>query len=383
MSKTKLNQVFTQLDVKQAQLVRALQKKGFTFSTASLSRLKRFGEWPKKCNKEAVQNEIEAYLLDLGASPKQLTDLWGVCDSHKKPLKEEIEHEDPEPEMLTTQAKRHFKLRQDPFENEITTEDDVFMVDSHRLVLEEMLSAASAGSMVALIGECGSGKTIIRRAFVHRVQQQNPEVVLIQPARLDRRKLTAESISSAICRALQVKSGGKSAEERDAAIEEALISSANNGHLHLMIIDEAHDLTPDVIKLLKRIWELTHGFKRVMGIVLIGQTELTKKLSGQNVREFTWRCNQIKMQPLGLHVPAYIEHKFGRIGIDANELFTQDAMGAIRGKCYGKIKQGMAFDDVDLDRSFPLQVNTWITKVLNMAANIGETKITEQMVHKV
>ncbi|MEI5579265.1 ATP-binding protein, partial [Streptomyces brasiliscabiei] len=90
------------------------------------------------------------------------------------------------------------------------------------------------------------GKTIIRRAFTHRVQQENPEVILIQPARLDCRKITAESISSAICRALQIKHR-PSAEERDAAVEEALIESANNGHLHLMIIDEAHDLSADVI----------------------------------------------------------------------------------------------------------------------------------------
>lgn len=378
---TKLSQAFEQLGVKQAQVVKALRHKGITFSTASLSRVKRQGEWPKTCDKAAIQTHIEAYLHDQGASSEQLNKLWGWCEQ-QAPIIDKPDYEDPEPEMLSMHAKRFFKLRHDPFENEITCEDDVFLVDNHRLILEEMLSAASAGSMTALIGECGSGKTIIRRAFTHRVQQENPEVILIQPARLDRRKITAESISSAICRALQIKHR-PSAEERDAAVEEALIESANNGHLHLMIIDEAHDLSADVIKLLKRIWELTHGFRRVMGIVLIGQTELSKKLGGQNVREFTWRCNQIKMQPLGLHVPAYIRHKFKRIGVNADDIFTEDAMGAIRGKCYGKIKHGMAFDDEDMDRSFPLHINTWVNKVMNVAANIGEQKITEKMVHKV
>ena len=69
--------------------------------------------------------------------------------------------------------------------------------------------------------------------------------------------------------------------------------------------------------------------------------------------------------------------------MNADDIFTEDAMGAIRGKCYGKIKHGMAFDDEDMDRSFPLHINTWVNKVMNVAANIGEQKITEKMVHKV
>jgi type II secretory pathway predicted ATPase ExeA len=283
--------------------------------------------------------------------------------------------------MLTANAKKFFKLRRDPFENEIASLDDVFWIDPYRVVLEDMLLAATAGSMVALFGECGSGKTIIRRTFIHNIKRDNPEMILIQPARLDRKKITAESISTAICRALQIKHK-PSAEERDAAIEEALIQSANNGHLHLLIIDEAHDLSLDVIKLLKRIWELTHGFQRVMGIVLIGQTELKKKLDGQTVREFTWRCNQIAMAPLGTFVPDYIKHKLARVGLDASTIFTDEAMCAVRGKCYGIIKHGIALDESHLDRTFPLSVNTWVAKAMNLAASIGEHKITDELIRR-
>ncbi|MCF2910766.1 AAA family ATPase [Pseudoalteromonas sp. DL2-H2.2] len=381
MKITKLSHVFAVLGVKQAHVVRALATKGLTFSKASLSRLVTQADWPKTCDQEAVKAAITEYLANLGATKEQLTELFNWYEPSSK-TQPEIEYEDPEPEMLTANAKQFFKLRRDPFENEIATPEDVFWIDPYRVILEDMLLAATAGSMVALHGECGSGKTIIRRAFIHNIQRDHPEVILIQPARLDRRRVTAESISTAICRALQIKHK-PSAEERDAAIEEGLIESANNGHLHLMIIDEAHDLTPDVIKLLKRIWELTHGFRRVMGIVLIGQTELKKKLDGQHVREFTWRCNQIAMQPLGMFVPQYIKHKFERAGLDASKIFTDDAMSAIKGKCYGMIRHGIALDSSQLDRSYPLSVNTWTAKAMNLAAAIGEKKITEQLVLKV
>ncbi|WP_138552758.1 ExeA family protein [Pseudoalteromonas rubra] len=377
---TKLSHVIEVLGVKQAHIVKQIKERGHSFSKASLSRVTTQADWPKTCDKAAIEAAITDILRDAGANPEQLSELFTWYEP--KPQNPEVDYEEPEPEMLTVAAKQFFKMRRDPFENEINSEEDVFLVESHRVILEDMLSAASAGSMIALYGECGSGKTIIRRRFIHQIQQDHPDVILIQPARLDRRKITAESISTAICRALQIKHR-PSAEERDAAIEDALIESSNNGHLHLMVIDEAHDLSADVIKLLKRIWELTHGFRRVMGIVLIGQSELRKKLSGQNVREFTWRCNQIQMQPLGVHVPAYLRHKFARVGLDADAIFTEDAISALRGKCYARVRQGIALDDTDLDRSYPLSINTWTAKVMNLAAQIGESKITEKLVHKV
>lgn len=383
---TNLQHVLYDLKIAQARIVKHLQSLGIKTSDASFSRLKIRSVWPKKYNdndKEKCRKAVEQFLVDNGATPAHLENLWEFTE--KKPdyiPDNEVLYEDPEPEMLTNNAKRFFKLKHNPFENEITCEEDVYLAENHRLILEEMLSAASAGSMAALIGECGSGKTIVRRAFISRIQQDHPEVILIQPARLDRRKMTADSISVAICRALQIEYG-RSAEQRDAAIEAALIESANNGYLHLIVVDEAHDLPIEVIKMFKRIWELTHGYKRVMGIVLIGQTELKKKLESQHVREFTWRCSQIDMQPLGLNVPSYIRHKFERAGVDADHFFDEDAMMEIRQRCSGKIRQGLGLASVDTDRSFPLHVNTWLTRALNTAAQIGEKQITTKLIQRI
>ncbi len=385
---TKISRVFLKHNVRQAHLVSYLNKAGIVFSPASLSRVKRAGLWPKHCDKTRIKQLIETFLAELGASQSELDDLWGWYDATEdQPAEPEINPEpedkdDLEPEMLSGHAKQFFKLRTHPFENEIFSETDVFLIDSYRLVLEEMLSAASAGSMTALIGECGAGKTIMRRAFIHRVQQDNQEIIVIEPARLDVKKVTAESLSLSICRALSIPNK-HSAEDRDAAIEEALIKSANNGHLHLIVIEEAHLLTTDVIKLLKRIWELTSGFKRVIGILLIGQTELVKKLSSQDLREFTWRCSQIEMKPLGLNTAQYIRHKFSCIGVDADSIFTEDAFDSIYEHCKGRVKRGLGLGEGNLDKSYPLRVNHIVVKCLNLAAQVAEPKVTAQIVEKV
>jgi len=386
MELTNLHYAIEDLRLPQVGLCKYLKRMGFRTSTSMVSKLKIRGEWPKNYSTEDIEHckkEIEAYLVDNGATSAHTESLWRTSTGRPDFLPDnEVLYEHPEPEMLTNNTKRFFKLRHDIFENEIACESDVFLADSHQLVLEEILSAASAGSMTAVIGECGSGKTILRRAFIARIQEDHPEVILIQPARLDRKKMNAESISSAICRALQV-GHCRSAEDRDAAIEQALISSANNGNLHLLVVDEAHDLPLDVIKLFKRIWELTHGFKRVMGIVLMGQTELKRKLESQSVREFTWRCNQIEMRPLGLDVANYIRHKFERGGSNADDYFDEEAFQAIRKKCSGKIRQGLGFGAQEMDMSFPLHVNSWLSKTMNMATQIGEKKITKTMIERV
>ena len=66
------------------------------------------------------------------------------------------------------------------------------------------------------------------------------------------------------------------------------------------MIEEAHGLPLPTLKHLKRFFELKNGFERLLGIVLIGQTELAQKLSENNpaVREVVQRCEVVTLLPL-------------------------------------------------------------------------------------
>ncbi|MBD1584961.1 hypothetical protein, partial [Pseudoalteromonas sp. S16_S37] len=129
MKITKLSHVLDVLGVKQAQVVKAIKAKGLTFSPASLSRVCTHAEWPKTCDVKAVQTAITEYLRGVGASEPQVIDLFCWYEPSQK-VHQEVDYEDPEPEMLTANAKKFFKLRRDPFENEIACEDDVFLIES-------------------------------------------------------------------------------------------------------------------------------------------------------------------------------------------------------------------------------------------------------------
>jgi len=381
-----LGVVLNQLGIKQVTLAKNLTG---SLSASSISRIINYNKWPKTCDVTKTKTQIKSYLQKQGASSELLKGLFKQQTAANKKTKSNSnnidKNEELEIEMLTMATREFFKLKRDPFQNEIQATGDVFLTRHNRMLLEEMNTAAHAGSMIALIGECGSGKTILRRLFIEQMRTKNPDLIIIEPRRLDRKKITAEGISQAICRALELKNGGMSSEQRDAMIEDALVESAGIGKRHILIIDEAHDLPTSVIKLIKRIWELTAGFSRVMGVVLIGQTELKKILQSSYVREFAWRCNQLTVQPLGRDLPDYVAHKFKSIGIDASTIFTADAIHAVRGKCAGRTQMGMSSNQPDMptDLSYPLAINSWLARIMNAAAHIGEQKITEKLVHHV
>ncbi|WP_341539180.1 AAA family ATPase [Shewanella frigidimarina] len=82
---------------------------------------------------------------------------------------------------------------------------------------------------------------------------------------------------------------------------------------HVLIIEEAHDLRIPVLKYLKSFWELEDGFSKLLGIVLIGQTELAIKLNERKnyqLREFIRRCMVEHVPNLDGEIGAYITHKF-------------------------------------------------------------------------
>ncbi|MBQ4851030.1 AAA family ATPase [Pseudoalteromonas sp. MMG012] len=378
---TKLSVVFDVLSIKQAQVVRALAAKGIKFSTTSLSRLKTQNEWPKQCKRADIEQHIIDYLRAHGATDDHLMGLFGW--NEPKPKHAQNSEED---EMLKAQlkpdTKKFFKIRRDPFNDEFECEGDFFLVDSHLQIIEELIAAARANSMVTLTGECGSGKSMIRRLFEHKVKEEFTEITVISPARINRKKITADGVSRAICRELGIKNLNNG-EDRDEEISRTLIERSRSGHKHLLIVDQAQDLTPDLIRELKCVWETMDGFKRVIGIVLFGQPELRTKIQAHSMREFNMRVHDIRMPPLGLNAIDYMKHKFTRIGVDPAKIFTDDALSAIRGKCYGKVGKGIGFDDENQDQTYPLAINVWLAHTLNIAATIGVKHIDEKFVHKV
>ena len=197
-------------------------------------------------------------------------------------------------------AYKKFGLFQDPFNGDVTKAEDVFLTDETRFVAEFLYQTAKAGGMVALLGESGSGKTTIRRYAMDRIQSEGQKIKIIAPRSIDKARLTTSAICDAIIQDCSAEKPRRTLEAKSRQVERILTNSSRAGYNHVLMIEEAHDLSIPTLKYLKRFWELEDGFKKLLAIVLIGQTEMKAKLDeSQNweAREVIRRIEVLELKP--------------------------------------------------------------------------------------
>lgn len=282
--------------------------------------------------------------------------------------------------MLTPEARKHFALTRDPFKDDVNSSEDVYLGRDQNHCREAMWQATRSNGFVAIIGESGAGKTVLRHDLLERLARNQEQVVVIQPRVIDKSKLTAALICQAIIRDLDDNAVVPNSLEKQARLVERMLkNSARGGNHHVLIIEEAQDLTKATLKYLKRFWELQDGFRKLLAIVLIGQPELKNLLDERynwDAREVIRRCEVAELMPLhGSAIGAYIEHKFARIGADAKKVLADDAIDAIKLRLT-RVNQAKQVDS----QLYPLVLNNLLTRAANEAASLGVPKINADVI---
>ena len=278
-------------------------------SRPMMSQIINHGQWPKK-NADDLRTRISRFLQQKGADiPASL-----LQPQDTAPALNPVDNERKDDDMLlrnanlTQAAKQHFGLPRSPFVDEIKDASDVFATPDIKYVREGMLQTALYGGFIAVVGESGAGKTTLREDLSDRLARENRPVIMIEPYVLAMedndikgKTLKASHIAEAILESVAPGTNPKrSPEARFRQVHRALQESAKAGNKHVLIIEEAHGMPIPTLKHLKRFFELKNGFERLLGIILIGQTELAQKLSENNphVREVVQRCELLTLQPV-------------------------------------------------------------------------------------
>lgn len=281
--------------------------------------------------------------------------------------------------MLSANAKKLFSLFRDPFSDDVQGPDDIFLSADQRYIREAMLSTAKHGGFLAVVGESGAGKSVLRKDLLDRINRDSHPINIIQPRSIDKGRLTARAIFEAIIGDMQHDAKIKQSNEANARQAERLLrESSRAGNTHALVIEEAHDLSIQTLKSLKRFWEMEDGFKRLLGIILIGQPELKTKLDERQnfeAREVIRRCEVAELLPLDRNLEDYLVLKLKRIGADAGKIFAPDAYDAIRARLTRQTNTRASASML-----YPLVVNNLATKAMNLAAEIGAKKISAEVI---
>lgn len=362
-------------------------------SPACVAQICNHGSFPKKPDGKTVRSGILKFLETHGASVESCRRAFDEV-----PAANEITTEPNSQELdmllrkqtLTPATRKHFGLPRDPFADDLQSHEDVFLSDDVRYVRETLWHTAKHGGFVAIVGESGAGKSTLRRDLLDRIARENQQIVVIEPYVLgmeenDAKGKTLKSVAIAeaiVAAAAPLEGIKRSSEARFRQVHRVLKDGTRAGMKYLLVIEEAHGLPTATLKHLKRFFELEDGFKKLLGIVLIGQTELRMKLSEQNheVREVVQRCEVVELSPLDNELEAYLKHKFNRVGKQLGDAVEATAIEAIRTKLTFNSTARGGKDARSVSLIYPLAVSNLLIASMNLAAAQGFDKVDGDIV---
>lgn len=268
--------------------------------------------------------------------------------------------------ILPLDTQQHFRLRRDPFTGDPRSSAEVFASAPLNSILERVADTINYQGFTAVIGEVGSGKTILKHRVMEMADKSNGRMRLLWPKFSDMERVAPGAIVSFILESFEQKvRRGLVASQRQ--LEVLLANLHEQGVRVALGFDECHHLNDTTLIALKNFYELgTGGFEKYLGIVLFGQPRFVNgRMQDVQFREIAERLDIMHMPKLGKHAWEYVTHRIKVAGGDAEKLFERAAITRLAEQA-----------------STPLAIGNLANAALIKAHQSGENKVQAAMIKK-
>ncbi|MEW6115750.1 MAG: XrtA/PEP-CTERM system-associated ATPase [Nitrospirota bacterium] len=200
-----------------------------------------------------------------------------------------------------------FNLTCKPFQ--LTPDPEfLFMSKGHKKALNYLtygISDSNTG-FILVTGEVGTGKTTLLRQLINEVRGEE-----VKFARIDNTKVTSEQLMAMINEDFGLDAKGKNKTQLLSELTDFLIQEFGRGKRPMMIIDEAQNLSPDMLEEVRLLSNLETDKAKLLQILLVGQPELRKTLALPELRQLRQRITiSCHLLPLTREeTEAYIFHR--------------------------------------------------------------------------
>jgi general secretion pathway protein A len=222
---------------------------------------------------------------------------------------------------------KHFNLTDRPFS---ITPDPRFLYLStrHREALAHLLyGLGEGGGFVQLTGEVGTGKTTICRCLLEHIPDNVDLALVLNP------KVTAYELIATVCDELGIEypRENSSIKTLTDVLNRYLLEAYAQGRRTVLIIDEAQNLSADVLEQVRLLTNLETATQKLLQIILIGQPELRTLLAREDMRQLAQRVTaRYHLEPISLEeTGAYIRHRLQICGT-SQSLFSRRAIDKIQ-----------------------------------------------------
>jgi len=221
---------------------------------------------------------------------------------------------------------RFFGLRESPFN--VNPDPRYLYLTRH---IQEALAGLTYGiqnrkGFILLTGEVGTGKTTLLNRLLDWLRGQKVATAYIFNSRLEVNHLFDFMMAD-----FEIPCDSRDKSQVLLRLNQWLLERYRAGETAVLIVDEAQNLTPDVLEEIRLLTNLETATEKLLQIVLTGQPELEEKLKIPQLRQLRQRITlRCRTSPLSLEETfGYIAERLRIAGANGEPVFSKEAIQTI------------------------------------------------------
>jgi len=272
----------------------------------------------------------------------------------------------------------YFGLKEAPFR--ITPNTEYWYAGGQR---GEMLAAlqyaiGQGEGIIKVVGEVGSGKTMLCRKLVAQLPDRVDSVYLGNPT------LSPDDMLAAILADLGIAPPEDGRQARLAQLNTTLLARHEAGRRVVVFVEEAQGIALDNLEFLRLLTNLETATDKLLQIVLFGQPELDVQLADPRIRQLKDRITlSLNLSPLTEpEVAEYLRARLAVAGYRGPDLFPAPLIARLTGLSGGLSRRINVLADKTLLAAYAGQTHTLTATHLDAAASDAEIRSPAQTAPK-